>query len=142
MKQKKQKSLIVLHSSKMNDSTKDALTRLRNILTNNDDERRMLEMYGNLPDHLEDAYQDMLRKSITLVDESEFCSYCWASIEDKKTYGRRPCGHLFCVPCLKESVNVQEARAPHFRCCGTGCNLEFNKEPGEKVFVRVAVKID
>lgn len=123
----------------MNTSTIHALEVLTNI---DHHERRMLEVYGRLPEHIQDAYNDHFDQKPLLVDEGTHCSFCWVDLEDNKTYIQRPCGHFFCLPCLGESVTVQAGRAPYYRCCGIGCNHEFMNEEGDKVRVRVVVKIE
>lgn len=66
-----------------------------------------------------------------VCDTDDVCSFCLDNVEDKSTYYRPPCGHIFCYMCMDQEKLLSTC---------TRCNQGF--EVAEPVLVRVALKID
>eukprot|EP00112_Aurelia_sp_Birch-Aquarium-sp1_P006555 Seg1721.2 transcript_id=Seg1721.2/GoldUCD/mRNA.D3Y31 product="ATP-dependent RNA helicase DEAH12" protein_id=Seg1721.2/GoldUCD/D3Y31 len=69
-----------------------------------------------------------------LTEEGDECEACFNAPEDKQ-YRLINCGHLFCLPCLKQLIElcIQDDNFP-IPCCKDGCDKSLSKMDAFKLF--------
>ena len=124
-------------NNKLSEDTAAAIIQLRNALSSNPSDISKLTIYGNLPEHVKDAYKEKIPK--TIVDEGFKCNLCSTEIKDYDSCYQLPCHHLYCDACYNIddsgwiSCLAKENNMP--------CNHKFHISECSKTVARVAITI-
>ena len=72
-----------------------------------------------------DGQLSALLTDMKITGEDE-CEACFNLPKDKHHYRLRKCGHLFCMPCLKQLIKLcmQDGTFP-IPCCKDGCKMRL-----------------